>query len=224
MFCPNCGNDCVDEKFCPACGQALSPAEEIDTGDFPESLMGRYDGIDGYIELSFYTLTIHKEILGTTVEHVMFYRDITDVVFRQASTSENGYLVIREKEDTYWPVENELDASCDVKTLVFGGEMNSAFGRVYDYLILAIDLEQSSDKNAHPVLSKRENIRCPGCQSEKYVVRGRLFDPERFYGPRVIYTKSSWVMLLGSVLEFCRVILARKKICECLACGRRWIA
>ena len=225
MVCPNCGKASADEKFCSNCGQEISPVEEIAAVDFPEPPIGRYEGIDGYIDLSFCTLTIRKEILGKTVEHAISFDDVTDVIFHQASDKEMGYLAIREKKGSYLPIESELDASCDEKALVFGGEMNDAFSRVYHYLVLNARLNRSADKSARPAISGQRKIRCPKCSSETCHYCGLLGDTPGFYGQRgVVYVRSSLIMFLRSILYLCRVILARKKVYECLDCGHSWIA
>ena len=220
MFCPNCGNDCTDEEFCPACGQNLLSAEDIDILAPP---IGKYDGIDGYIELSFYTLTIHKEILGTTVEHVMFYRDIADVTFHQASNTECGYLAIRETEDLQMPVKTELDAACDKKTVIFSWKMNTEFCRLNSYLQDLFDGEvvgECATKNAESMQSQntsnQDGIFCPKCRSGRCYVRPYdMMRLNKYDSCLLIKMLAAWV-----ALYYCSQ--RKKRVYVCKKCGYQW--
>jgi len=220
MFCPNCGNDCADAMFCSECGSAVFLTEDTDK---PAPPMGRYEGIDGYIELSFYTLTIHKEILGITVEHVMPYHDIADVVFRQASTSGNGYLVIREKEASYLPVENELDASCDERTIIFGKKKNSPFCKLNTYLHDLLEdgaVRECATKNAESTrtqdIADRGRILCPKCGSDRCYVRP--YDTIRLNK----YDSCLLIKLLAMGVALHYFFQGRKRVYVCKKCGYQW--
>ena len=164
MFCPKCGRDCGDAKFCPDCGQELS-AEQTAI----EPPVGRYEAVDGYIDVSYYTMTIHKEIDSQEVDHVIDYRHIVEVGFSLAKGGVNGYLSIREETDQLLPVENEWDAVCDEKTLRFETYKNQGFCILYTFLNHCKTIAQAQIKE------KREmRFCCPKCKSRNISVRYML--------------------------------------------------
>ena len=229
MFCPNCGKASADEKFCSNCGQEISPVEEIAAVDFPEPPIGRYEGIDGYIDLSFFTLTIHKEILGNSVEHTVAYHDIADVVFHKASDEGKGFLAIRERKESYLPVENELDASCDEKTLVFSKKDNREFGEIFMYLQTARD--NSADANLKregaQSLQSRSNennqgVVCPKCKSDMY--RTCYIYPHHPYQHCRVNNIDSCVLLkiVALVVEIYSFLQRRRVAYVCQKCGFKW--
>ena len=223
MFCPNCGNDCADAMFCSECEQTLPCTETPHAAGIPDPPMGRYDGVDGFIELSYYTLTIHKEILEKTVEHVMSYRDIADVVFRQASTNENGYVLISESEDLRVPIENALDAMCDEKAIVFERGRNDGFCRLNVYLqkCLASNVERESTaenvgykqmQNA----ANRGKMFCPKCKSDKYYVR-----PHSMFRLNK-YNSNLPIKLFAACAALYYGLQRKKGEYVCRKCGYQW--
>ena len=224
MFCPNCGKDCADSKFCSECGHALFPVDGIDATD-TSLVMGKYDGVDGHIELSYYTVTICKKILSDTVEHVMFYHDLAYVEFHQATDTENGYLAIREKTEHLPSIETELDAECDEKTLVFGKVMNNEFQKIYACLksVLNAAVEKVLDAEnpnsvTTEVASNKTGAFCPKCNSKKvYVYPG---GPHR----QITRPRGDTLML---ALTRCVVYLyyawqKKQKRYICLNCKYQW--
>lgn len=154
MFCPNCGKDCGEAKFCSVCGQELSVEQTIS-----QPPVGRYEAVDGYIDVSDYTMTIHKVIGTQSVESVIDYNDITDVIFREAHTS-NGFLAIREEKDRLPPIKDEWDAVCDEKTSLFGVGEDQEFHTLYTFLNHCKAITQAR-------IRKRMEMRryCPKCKS-----------------------------------------------------------
>ena len=128
MFCPNCGNDCADAMFCSECGSAVFLTEDADK---PVLSMGRYEGIDGYIELSYYTVKIHKSNGTTPTESILVYDDITDISYQEPSNVGIGYLAIRHVDQSGKPVRSEEDAACDEAALLFTEEQSSVFKDIY---------------------------------------------------------------------------------------------
>ncbi len=73
MFCPNCGTDCGEAKFCSECGTKLHRPNETncttrsDGADATESAVnldipvGKYDGTFGYVELRDADVFLHKK-------------------------------------------------------------------------------------------------------------------------------------------------------------------
>ena len=122
MFCPNCGNECMDENICPHCGQELHTFKDNITNDKLDALVGRYEGIDGYIDLSYFTITIHKVLLSKHFEHTIPFHDLADVAFQPASATVDGYLSFREHTDSTTRVETDWDAGLDEKSIMFNAE------------------------------------------------------------------------------------------------------
>jgi len=214
MFCPNCGKDCGEANFCSVCGQELSVEQTIS-----EPPVGRYEAVDGYIDVSYYTMTIHKVVGTQSVETVIDYNDITDVIFREAHTS-NGFLAIREEKDKLPPIKDEWDAACDEKTLVIEEGMNSAFHDVYMYLRQCSHV--SAKKADQAQISAPNNsgfekeLCCPQCGSRKYFVH------EHPYRHRFMHGKSLALAIMMCVLYFCYQFSSRRFEFVCLDCGHKW--
>ena len=160
MFCPNCGKDCGNGKFCAECGQRIDLSDNIEATGMMKPPIGRYEGVDGYIDLSFYTLTIHKKILSQTMESVLSLGDVKDVVFCQATDYESGYLAIRGKTDFLPMPETEWDAVVDEAALTFDKETNNIFYTLYRFLNQQKNAVQEWDEK-----QKETKTYCPKCKS-----------------------------------------------------------
>ena len=155
MFCPNCGNNCGTDRFCSACGQEL-----FDKQVAFEPPVGTYEAKDGYLDVSYYTMTICKELPDQTLEKLMSFADVKDVRFRRATQSERGYLAIREKND-YLPMpETQWDAVVDGTALTFEEDKNEMFSMVFAFLDRCKVVVQAKIKMARDVKSV-----CPRCKS-----------------------------------------------------------
>ena len=160
MFCPNCGKDCKNDSYCSVCEMelevlALSMNQAI---SYPP--VGQYKASDGYLDISFYTLTINKQIFSQTIEHVIAYRDIEDIALKLASNVENGYLAILERGDVIPLATMELDAICNETALVFDVSQNSIFYEIYMFLDQYITLNQKQSSKY-----KDKKKYCPQCGS-----------------------------------------------------------
>ena len=96
MFCPNCGNDCGDAKFCQNCGKevrtgiinlqsnngegsALAQGQDIVSHKYS---LRKCHGVYGYLALGADALTIEKTIpFGGTTHLTIPYVYIKDVYF-----------------------------------------------------------------------------------------------------------------------------------------------
>lgn len=210
MFCPICGTDCKDAPICPNCEWVLS--EETADIDVLEPPIGRYEGIDGYLDVGYFDMVIHKRIHERTVEREIAYRDIVDVVFQHASSTESGYLGIRDKDALLPAVETELDAVCDDTSLIFDEKMDDAFYCAYTYLIQITHGFMPKGKK-RPVLGK---ICCPRCKASRYTVYRRSL--HRPYGR----SKSLLLALLYGGLYLYALFSRKMTEYLCLECGYRW--
>ena len=206
MFCPNCGKDCEDSKFCPECGQKLSVEQTI-----MEPPVGRYEAVDGYMDVSYHTMTIHKETDSQTAEYIIDYTDIMDVTFCCASNAANGYLAIREITDQLPPVEDEWDAVCDEKTLCFGTDRNQAFSRLHAFLNHCKTASQARLEE-----ERAARICCPKCKSNRYYVC------ERSYHRPFVRGKSIVLAIMMCIMYLCHRFGAKRVEYVCLECGHRW--
>lgn len=218
MFCPNCGNNCDDANFCPNCGQKMISSDSDVPVNVQEPPIGRYEGVDGYMDISYYTLTIHKDIEHKTIETVIDYRNISKIIFSPAEGYSNGYLAVREKAETSPLVHDEWDAVCNEKALVFNKEMNGNIQRAWEYLqqfSLKIGTTDEEEKGCGHNRSA-ELICCPHCQSSKYFVhekqRRRVF----------MSGKSPVLALWMIVLYICEKCFAKRTEYVCLDCGYTW--
>lgn len=132
MVCPICGADCKDAKICPNCEWNLAE-KAVDT-NIAEPPIGRYEGIDGYMDVGYHTITIHKQMHEHIVEREIAHGDIVDVVFQNATDMESGFLGVRDKNDPLPSVESELDAVSDETALIFDEKNGQEFHDVYVYL------------------------------------------------------------------------------------------
>ena len=88
LFCPNCGKDCGDAKFCSECGQALRSTNEVAAMDakIPEPPVGIYENHDrDYVEMDATSITFCRNpFLGKTTKRTIRYDQIEAVSFAQA--------------------------------------------------------------------------------------------------------------------------------------------
>ena len=174
-----------------------------------------------YIDVSYYTMTIHKEIDSQEVDHVIDYRHIVEVGFSLAKGSVNGYLSIREETDQLLPVENEWDAVCDEKTLVINEGMNSVFSDIYTYLqqckcAFTKNAERKqSDASKHSRCAN--TICCPKCKSSRYFVLDRPYQRPFIRG------KSLVLAIMMCILYLCHKTSSRGYVYTCLDCGNKWM-
>ncbi|MBQ7346026.1 MAG: hypothetical protein IJW45_08205 [Oscillospiraceae bacterium] len=156
MVCPVCGVECRDVKVCPECGWdlGLSVGEMI-----PERLVGRYVGLDGYWDVGYRTLTIHKDGVCGQVERVIDHRDIAGILFQPASLEGNGYAVIRERGEVWLSINDELDASCYELALVFLASKEKEFAELCAFL--------EHIRGTIPIRkSEAQKVSCPRCGSD----------------------------------------------------------
>ena len=167
MFCPNCGNDCGSDSYCSVCEKELEILALPMNHAISHSLFGQYKTSDGYLDISYYTLTINKQFFSQTTEHVIAYGDIEDIAFKLASDVEDGYLALHERDNVIPLATTALDAMCNETALVFDVSQNSVFYELYMVLDQYIMLRQKQRAKC-----KNEKKYCPQCGSRN--IRFRL--------------------------------------------------
>ena len=205
MVCPICGTDCKEARICPNCEWDLTADAEI-----PERLIGRYDALDGYLDVSYCEMVFHKQIHERTVDQKIFYWNVGNVAFRCATETESGCLVIRCKNDVRPLKTTELDAVCDETALIFDLEMNSKFCELFNYLNTVATGVKPVQTRTHRMIS------CPRCKSEKYVAnRKRIYVPHS-------RSNSFFLAILYVGLYLYAMITKKDREYVCLSCGHSW--
>lgn len=114
MFCPNCGNNCGDAKFCSNCGTALkagpvhSVKMEEGNFDFP---YGSYRGFVSSLTLYDTYLEITRRPMLKKFTTKIPYSQLVAVQFhRQVDIKNNSaYLIVRGEENKHIPIPNEAE-------------------------------------------------------------------------------------------------------------------
>ena len=106
MFCPNCGKDCKDAKFCSECGTRLIVGVPIEFAE-PETYeipMGVYLGFESHIELCKESLIIHNERHTTEIR----YTELTAVRFIPKTKIGTGFFAVRYEGNKHLPLPETL--------------------------------------------------------------------------------------------------------------------
>lgn len=209
LICPVCGAECGEMMVCPGCGWELSLGQGEMIPDLPKE---RCQGLDGCLEVGHFSVTIRKKIHETELEKELAYRDIRDVIFREASEQGCGFLGIRGREDPLPPVTSDLDAVCDETALVFDVQMEPQFERAYRYI-----QQLSRILGAEKISARLQNrICCPKCKTSRYTIQ------EEMYRPLRCRSKSLWIALIHTAMWIYLIWSGRTKEYVCLECGHRW--
>lgn len=253
MFCPNCGKDCGDAKFCSECGQDLRSANEVAAMDskIPEPPVGRYESAIGYVEFGPETITVHKKVLFQTVERKILYSEIFNVAYKKATGLGLGYLAIREKKDSSIPLPTSMEAAGDETTLSFGsGESNTFYG-LYLYLkylvdpgssLTTTDVPSYTQAKQMPENEKKTSASKPAQKlKSRYDIlnekKAALDKSGQVYCPKCLSTSvtanqkgfSFGRGAIGAAIGLDVGLIAggigsKKIVCTCLKCGYQWKA
>ena len=144
MFCPNCGKDCGDAKFCSECGQDLRSANEVAAMDskIPEPPVGIYENHDrDYVEMDATSITFCRNpLLGKTTKRTIRYDQIEAVSFAQAVKLRwGGFLSIQKRGGSSKPKSTVQDAVADETSITFSWKQNDDFLKVFDFLKVYAD-------------------------------------------------------------------------------------
>lgn len=100
------------------------------------SLLGKYTGYYGYMELGADAVTICKKLpLSLPSERVIPYAEIAEVAFREAKGQHDGGLSIRGRNNGKILTTALSDALIDDTSIDFSERSNDKMRRVYDFLM-----------------------------------------------------------------------------------------
>lgn len=151
MFCPNCGKDCGEFKFCPECGTQVRLLESDDTdqkekGVFPKPPFAMKKVRQGVLE--FETDRVKLNVKPPKVkrrEMQIPYNEIFDVSYVPATTWLNGFLCLREWKSQHIPLPMKFSEGKKRDSIIwFEKKENVIFYRAYEFLkqCAAINAEQ----------------------------------------------------------------------------------
>lgn len=170
MYCPDCGNECGNSRFCRACGRELAQAED---SHIALELLGTYQGLDGCIEVDFCSVTVRKDTPSGLITATFLCEDISYIEFSQASGEQLGYLAFRdEKHDS--PITSELDAAGDDLAILFDEGVNDSFVELFRYFSQLVHKrahDNKGQKRRKPVYI-RDRRTCPRCSSTRSITYG----------------------------------------------------
>lgn len=154
MFCPNCGRDCGEFKFCPDCGTQVNFLESNNTEQkkkliFPEPPIGRYKYTNGYLEIGQDSLTIcSKPFFKERRRKSIPFNEIAAVSFSDGRLSTGGFLCIRDKWNRGVPMVTAANmAVLDRSSVYFPRSSGTDFYPVYEFLRKCAVLNNAAEKN-----------------------------------------------------------------------------
>ena len=145
MFCPNCGRDCGEAKFCSECGQNIYPKPP-----FAEKSVLRGDLVFGEQEVILITRLPRVQ----EATYVFPYDQIFDTTFVPATRWFTGFLCIRDWKNRFIALpERQGQKNCMDSMIWFEERDNVTFYRAYEFLKqwAAINARQrKKDKKSTP--------------------------------------------------------------------------
>jgi hypothetical protein len=110
MFCPNCGKDCGETKFCSECGMRVCLAASKDAVRkghcvFPEPPITLKKVRWGTLEFTCDSMRVRIRLPRRPLTDILIlYDEIFDVSYVPATTWRNGFLSVREWKDRHVPI------------------------------------------------------------------------------------------------------------------------
>lgn len=161
MFCPNCGNNCGDAKFCSECGQDLRNLNLSNTetkvpeslkAEMPEPPIGRYENMDhNYVELDADSIIFGKKpLLMSATRRSIPYSSVKAVAYADGvKLRTGGYLSVQEEGNLSGPKNSVKDAVADETSITFSWKENAAFLKVYEFLRIT--------QSGHPRITRQKS-------------------------------------------------------------------
>ena len=153
MFCPNCGKDCGEFKFCPECGTQLCLTESKTVERekeiaFPNPPIGRYKCPDGYLEIGQKSLIICRRPFFKEQKCEIPFDEIARVSFSDGRFSLCGFLCVRDKWNRGIPMITVSDmAIYDRSSVYFPQSSGSVFHPVFEFLQRCVRINNAAEKN-----------------------------------------------------------------------------
>lgn len=151
MFCPNCGKDCGEFKFCPECGTRLclvvsSVAKGEKENAFPELPLTKKRVRWGVLEFENDSMSVWVKLpMVPPIDVHIPYNEIFDVSYVPATFWLNGFLCVREWKERHIPIpKSHWESTLGNVTTWLEEKDNDDFLRIYEFLkqCAAINAEQ----------------------------------------------------------------------------------
>ena len=122
--------------FLKQCADIVNVSSNIQALEENAGILGKYNGLWGYMELGENTVTFYKQVpLSLPVTTVIPYCEIAEVRFWKAMGCDEGCISIRRREEgKLFPV-TDGDRLADGSTIGFSQACNETMRRVYDFLM-----------------------------------------------------------------------------------------
>ncbi len=141
MFCPNCGRDCADFKFCPECGTQLSVHEvqkskNTNKGSTEIPTSSGYLGIGSSLVLSDSAVSICVNSLFKKHRTWIPYDQLTTVIYVRPTLKPmtNGALLFRGESNKNVPIPKNGRFQGDQSTVIVSLETDTLFYHIYHML------------------------------------------------------------------------------------------
>jgi len=139
MYCPNCGNDCGDDRFCVKCGTELEFNEASYSFKACESFIlpeGKYKGTGSYIKLEKDALEIHNQWALFQRKHRISYDQLVEALYIRPARGllTDGFLILRSKGTVDKAIPTGRARRDDGMAVVFGYMQDPVFYHVFCFL------------------------------------------------------------------------------------------
>ena len=157
MFCPNCGKDCGEFKFCPECGTQLEAIRNgVTVGKkelkFPPPPIGKYKSADGeWVEITRDAISFYKKkyfglIYSSTKTEAIPFTEIYRVSIVPPKGIKAGILCVRGGMNKYQALATEMTVARDDSTSVyFNSPRYNTFWRIYLFLKQCADIVNETE-------------------------------------------------------------------------------
>lgn len=138
MFCPKCGNDCRDNRFCVRCGAQVqeSQTNTYEGKDSYEVPTGKFRASSGYLRLEKYALIIGDRGDLFKKEVTIPYDKLITVLYVRSQTrlGNPGFLIVRWEGNRNKPMPVGLARYGDRTSVSFTQREDLMFYHIYCFL------------------------------------------------------------------------------------------
>lgn len=136
-YCDSKFKEMPEDQVCPNCGATILTLEERKAiVSIPGPPTGTYDGVYGRIDVGNRCVTFFLDIAFQKKTEIVLYDEILKVSFIRATASQWGYLSVRDIKRKNLPLPKKAtDALFDETSVCFDEQSNSAFERLYTFLL-----------------------------------------------------------------------------------------
>ena len=140
MFCPYCGNDCAEYRFCSRCGtdlqQKTENEEAVDCNDSYDILCQVYKGISSSIALYKDGVILESRPMFKKVSTQIRYDQITAVAYTRPKDgfATLGFLTLRWEGNCHLPMPTGTKQNADATTVVTSNLNDTLFYHIFYFL------------------------------------------------------------------------------------------